>query len=83
MDALASLDINIVKHVDTEATCSTFFVYSNHTKVWLMFELISGRGRNLAVGVQMKEEWKTGETSYVYLNLLNYWVYIFQSYVYI
>lgn len=32
-----------------------------------MFELISRTGRNLAVGVPLKEEWKERQTSNMYL----------------
>lgn len=44
-----------------------------------MFELISGAGRNSAVGVRLKEEWKERESTNMYLNIFNDSVYIFLS----
>lgn len=55
------------KRADTKATWTINTVYSNHLKVWFMFALISGAGRNLALGVDVTERWKKKETGDVYI----------------
>lgn len=60
-DTWASFHINTGKYVDTKAARAINTVYRNHLKVWLMFALISGRGRNLAVGVRAVEKETAGD----------------------